>query len=159
MKKIFLIILLIIVSLSGFSQKHYYSTDDSLIMNRLGIKEQYIFPADYAVYYLNENQDTFNLIAVQWASIIINDEYGYYQLLFFHDFGVVEVYEWEYKRIEWRNDGQVMALVSKDVFGVEVAVLSLWEDEEWSHIALLTSDKKLRDKLLYYTKIKNHQLY
>lgn len=157
MKKLLLLIVFTVLSFCGFSQKHYYSTDDSLIYNVYGVQEQYIFPAEYNVYYLNESQDTFKLLTTQYASILVNDEFGYFQLIFFYDFDVIEVYEWEYKKIDWKDDK--MQLVSKDLFGVELAVLSLWDDEEYSYVALLTSDKKTKDKLLYLTKIYNMPIY
>ena len=148
MKRLIISLIFIMISGAVYSQRHFFTQDYDKAYG-YGTNFDYIFEGEYDVYYKENDTDTSRYISKQLATIIINDTFGYYSLIFNHD-STYEVYEFEYKRIDWVDN--IMCMTSKDFIGTKIAVLGIDERDDYTYLYLVWTDKSLYDKMLYYIK-------
>lgn len=145
MKKFVILVFTLVISLCSFGQKHYFTNNPAEIFEKVGVSDQYIFDGEYVVF--NYDGDTIHYLTTQDATILINDVLGYYSIIFLNS-DQLEVYEFEYKKVEWQGD--ILTLESKDIFGVKVAILAIWDYEGVTNLTLWWYNKSAKDTLLYY---------
>lgn len=154
MKKFAVLLFTLLISVCSYGQTHYFTTNPVDVFGRYGLIERYIFSGEYIVYHYNDD-GSLSFLTTQEATILINDELGYYSIIF-NNSKQLEVYEFEYKKAEWDDD--ILFLESKDVFGVKIAILAIWDDEYFTNLTLFWYDKNAKDTLLYYITLETNPI-